>query len=142
MSADVDRLSEKLFTLQSERNGASATRTKEDVEKLAEDWLVGAARQVQGTTSFVLNGHVGPAEVQAVLNAYLLESPALREFVAAKVSGVAEVSDRQKKQHLSKLDGAIATAERDLLAAKKAEAEAALEAEFAARKAQLEADAA
>ena len=41
---------------------------------VAESWLAAALARTNGSTKgYVLNGHVGPAEVQAVLSEYLLE---------------------------------------------------------------------
>jgi hypothetical protein len=87
---------------------ALATRTREDVRALAETWLAAALGRVNGTgAGFVLNQHVGPAEIQAVLSEYLLENPALIDFIVGKVDSTTELSERQKKQRLSKVDAEI-----------------------------------
>ena len=121
---------ERLEQLRGERAEISARRTKENVRELAETWLAAALGQVNGSTNYVLNGHISPAEVQAVLSEYLLASGALVEYVVAKVEPVAEMTNRQKAQRLGKLDSAIAAAEREAREAARAEALAAVERQF------------
>jgi hypothetical protein len=113
---------DKLAKLQAERAEVAAARTREDVKRLAEHWLAAALGQVNGATNYVLNGHVGPAEVQAVLAEYLLETGALIHSITAKVTAKVELTDRSKKQRLGKFDEQIAKAtaearEEDLAAA-------------------------
>jgi hypothetical protein len=72
------------------------------------DWR---SLQVNGATNYVLNGHVGQAEIQAVLGEFLLESGALVDSIIAKTEAQAELTDRQKAGGLKKLDSAIAAAE-------------------------------
>ena len=102
---------EKLAALQAERNTVASIRTKEDVRSLAESWLAAALGQVNGSAGYILNGHIGPAEVQAVISEYLLESGALVDHIIKKTEGRAELTDRQKSGRLKRLDAEIATAE-------------------------------
>jgi hypothetical protein len=128
MSAAHDTLEQ----LRAERNTLAATRTREDVRKLAEDWLAAACARTNGTAAgFVLNGHASPGEVQAVLSEYLLDSPALLDFITASVEATTELSDRQKKQRLAKLDAEIAKLTEVVREAAKAEAIAAVERQYA-----------
>jgi hypothetical protein len=94
--------------------------------------LVRPAPRANGTAAgFVLNQHAGPAEVQAVLAEFLLDSPALLDFLVARVEQTTSLSDRQKKGQLGKLDEAIEQATAELLAARKRAALERVEAEFA-----------
>lgn len=130
--SDVEQLTERLAELTGERNTVAGTRTREDVRGLAESWLGAACARANGTAAgFVLNQHAGPAEVQAVLAEFLLDSPALLDFLVARVEQTASLSDRQKKQQLGKLDEAMAAATAELLAARRAAAIAEVEAQFA-----------
>jgi hypothetical protein len=113
---------DKLARLQAERAEIEATRTREDLKALAEHWLAAALVQVNGSANYVLNGHIGPAEVQAVLAEYLLESPALVDFITAKVTAQAQLSAKQKAARLKKLDDAIGAARGERQEAEKAAA--------------------
>jgi hypothetical protein len=123
---------ERLAELQAERNALASTRTREDVKALVERWLAAALARANGSTrGYVLNGHIGPAEVQAVLSEYLLESGALIDFIIAKVEAAAELTNRQKKQRLAKLDAEITRASQEARAAAKAAALAEVERQYA-----------
>jgi flagellar biosynthesis/type III secretory pathway protein FliH len=128
--SDVDTLTAKLAELRGERDTLVATRTKEDVQALAESWLAAALGQVNGATNYVLNGHIGPAEVRAVLSEYLLESGALGNFIIAKVEAAATLTNRQKDAKEKKLNAAIAKAEQEALEEARAAALAEVEARF------------
>jgi hypothetical protein len=120
-----------LEQLQAKRAEAAATRTKEDVRELAESWLAAVLAQVNGATrGFVLNGHVGPEQVRAVLSEYLLESGALVDFVMARVEAVAELTNRERSNRLKKLDAEIAKVNAEVREAAKAEALAEVERQF------------
>jgi hypothetical protein len=98
---------EKLDELQAERLEVAATRTKEDCRELAESWLAAALSQANGSArSYVLNGHIGPGEVQAVLSEYLLESGALVSFIVAKVEAASEMTNRERSAKVKRLDAA------------------------------------
>jgi hypothetical protein len=133
MNTDVplDQLAARLEALRSERNALASTRTREDIRALVESWLAAALRQFNGATSYVLNGRIDQASVQSVIAEFMLDSPDLIAFIAKKVEAMTELSDRAKKQRLAKLGAEIATVEKELLAARKAAALAALEAEYA-----------
>jgi hypothetical protein len=109
----------------------AGTRTKEDVRGLAENWLASACSRANGTAAgLVLNQHAGPAEVQAVLAEFLLESPALVDFISAKVEATTELTDRERAGRLKKLDEEIAKLEREQLRHAKAAALAEVEQRF------------
>jgi hypothetical protein len=63
-----------------------------------------------------------------VLTEFLL--PTVREEILAAVEGRAELTDREKAAQMKKLDGAIQKAEQEAREQAKAEALAAIEAEF------------
>jgi hypothetical protein len=130
MSVDTDKLEERLFGLRGERAAVAATRTREDVRALAEDWLAAACRRTNGTAGLVLNGHASPPEVLSVIAEFVLDSPDLIGFISKRVEAT-ELSARAKKQQLAKLDAEIAAVEKDLLAVRKREALERVEAEFA-----------
>jgi hypothetical protein len=122
---------EKLERLQAERAELAATRTKEDVKELAESWLAAALAQANGSArGYVLNGHIGPSEVQAVLSEYLLESGALVDFIIAKVEAAATLTNRQRDAKEKKLNAAIARAEQQARQEAEAEAIAEVKARF------------
>jgi hypothetical protein len=85
--------------------------------------LAAACARHNGTAAgFVLNGHANPAEVQAVISEYLLETPALLDFIAARVDATTTLTNRQKEQRLKKLDEEIAKLEAEQLRHAKAAA--------------------
>jgi hypothetical protein len=123
---------EKLAELRAERAEVAATRTREDVRELAESWLASALAKANGSArGYVLNGHVGRAEVQSVLAEYLLERGALIDFIVGKTEAVAGLTNRQRDAKLKKLDAAIAHAEAEALEQAKAEALRRVEEQFA-----------
>jgi hypothetical protein len=129
----LDRLQARLEELRGERAEVAATRTKEDVQELAESWLASACGRANGTAvGFVLNQHAGPAEVQAVLAEFLLESPALVDFISAKVEATTELTSRQRDAKAKKLDQQIAKLEQEQLRHAKAAALADVEQRFGA----------
>lgn len=84
MSA-VDKLEAKLTALRQDRDGLEATRTVEDMRTLAEDWLAAGLARVNGSAAgFAANGHANPEQVQAVIAEYLLNTPGLADFIAAR----------------------------------------------------------
>ena len=127
----VDPLTEKLEGLRVERATVAATRTKEDVRGLGEEWLASACRRMNGTVGLVLNGHANPEQVLSVIAEFLLDSPDLVAFITRKVEATAELSDKVKKQRLGKLDAEISKLEAEQLRHAKAAALAELEAKFA-----------
>ena len=75
--------------------------------------------------------HCG-SEVQAVLAEFLLESPALVDFLSAKVEATTELTNRDRAARLKKLDGEDAKIESEQLRNAKAAALAEVEAQFGA----------
>jgi hypothetical protein len=66
-----------------------------------------------------------------MLAEYLVNAPALLDFIVATVEATTQLTNRQRDSRLKRLDAAIATAEREELAARKAAALAEIEAQFA-----------
>jgi hypothetical protein len=129
----VDELEQRLAELQAERAEIASTRTREDVRVLAESWLSAALARTNGAArGYVLNGHVGPTEVQAVLSEYLLESGALVDFIIAKVEAEVVLTNRDRTAKVKKLESAIQACALELREARKKAALAEVEAEFAA----------
>jgi hypothetical protein len=122
MTAFVDPLAAKLAELEAERTTLAATRTKEDVRQLAESWLAAACRRMNGTAGLVLNGHANPEHALAVISEYLLDAPALLDFIVEKVEATTELSERQKKTRLAKFDAEIAKLKQEQLRHAKAAA--------------------
>jgi hypothetical protein len=85
----------------------------------------------QDFLELALNGHVGPAEVQAVISEHLLESSALIDSIVNKAETTTDLTNRQRDARLKKLDEAIAKATAGLREAHKKEALAAIEEQFA-----------
>ena len=131
MSDAIDKLAQLLAELKAEKQTLESTRTLEDVRALAESWLAAACTRMNGTAGLVLNGHASPEQVQAVLAEFLLDSPALLDFLVAKVEATTQLTNRQRDSRLKRLDTEIATAEREQLATRKAAALAELEEQFA-----------
>jgi hypothetical protein len=130
--SDLEQLTSKLAELQAERVALANTRTKEDVRALAESWLAAACSRMNGTAGLVLNGHARPEQIQAVLAEFLLDSPALLDFIVDKVEPLAELTDKSKSAKLKKLDAEIAKAEQEYREVRKQAALEQIEAEFAA----------
>jgi hypothetical protein len=128
----LDQVAARLEELRRERAEVAGTRTKEEVRGLAETWLAAACSRTNGTAGFVLNQHAGPAEVQAVLAEFLLESPALVDFISAKVEATTELTNRERAGSLKRLDAAIGKVEQEQLRHAKAAALAEVEQRFAA----------
>jgi uncharacterized membrane protein YukC len=69
--------------------------------------------------------------VKAVLSQYLLESPALIDFITAKVEATTTLSTKQRDTKLRKLNAELAELEKQHLEARKQAAMEQLEREFA-----------
>jgi hypothetical protein len=78
-----------------------------------------------------LNGHIGPAEVQAVLAEYLLESDPLVDSIIAKVTAQVELTNRERDAKVKKPEAAIAKASQEAREAAKRKAIAAVERQYA-----------
>jgi hypothetical protein len=133
MSGDLEHLTGALAELQTERNRIDALRTKEDLVKLAEDWLSAARTRSSGTMGYVLNGHARQDLIAAVLAEYALQDERLLPWLVSRLEqfDTAGISERQKKKRLAELDAKTKVATSELVAARKAAALADVEAEFA-----------
>jgi hypothetical protein len=120
---------EKLVELRDQRAELDATRTREDLRVLAEQWLSAVLSRVNGSSGFVMNLAAGPEQVQAVLTEFLL--PTVRESILAAVEGNSDLTNRDKAAQLKKLDAAIQKAEQEAREQAKAEALAEVEQRFA-----------
>jgi hypothetical protein len=129
----LDQLAARLAELRDMRDTLTNTRSKEDVRALAESWLASAGGRANGTAvGFVLNQRAGPAEVQAVLAEFLLESPALVDFLSAKVEATTDLTSRQRDAKVKKLDEEIGKLQAEQRRHAKAAALAEVEAQFGA----------
>jgi hypothetical protein len=128
---DVAQLEAKLAELQSERDALEATRTREDVRQLAESWLAAAYARMNGTAGLVLNGHANPPEIQSVIAEFLLDSPALLDFITKKAEATTALTNRQRDSKLRRLSSEIAELEKQHLEHRKKAAIEQLEREFA-----------
>jgi hypothetical protein len=129
--SDLEQLTARLAELENERDALTSARTKEDVRALAESWLAAACARMNGTPGLVLNGHANPDQVHAVLAEFLLDSPALLDFIVRKVEATTELTNRQRDSRLRKLGQQIDAATAELREARKQAALAELEREFA-----------
>ena len=98
---------EKLEALTAERAEVAAQRTREDIKAINERSLANAYARLNGS------------------------SPSLLEHIVAKNTPEDALSDRQKKQRLSKLDAEIAELKAEVKKHAKAAALAEVEREFA-----------
>jgi hypothetical protein len=119
---------ERLVELRDRRAELDATRTREDLRALAEQWLSAVLSRVNGSSGFVMNLAAGPEQVQAVLTEFLL--PTVRESILAAVEGKSDLTNRDKAAQLKKLDAAIQKTEAEARDQAKAEALAEVEARF------------
>jgi hypothetical protein len=129
MTADEKRA--ELNDLKAERAAVAATRTREDVRDLAAAWLANARARASTAAGLVLNGHANPAEVQAVLAEFLLDSSAFAAWLGNRAEATAKIANRERRAHLKRLDAAILKADVAAREAAKTEALAAVEAQFA-----------
>jgi hypothetical protein len=127
----LDQLEARLAELRSERAELAHTRTREEVRKLAQEWLAAACARMNGTAGLVLNGHANPEQVLGVISEYLLDSPALLDFIVEKVETTTDLTNRGRAAKLKKLDEQIAKLEQEQLRHAKAAALAEVERQFA-----------
>jgi hypothetical protein len=111
----LNQLEARLHELRNERDTLAGTRTREDVRALAEDWLGAACARMNGTAGLVLNGHANPPEIQSVIAEFLLDSPALLDFIVTKVEATTELTNRQRDAKIKKLDEQISKLEQEQL---------------------------
>jgi hypothetical protein len=132
MSAATETLEARLAELRGERAALTAVRTHDDAERAAMEYADTVRRRHAELGGFVLGGAIVGDPLQSVLTAFIVSRPDFEAWLVEQAKAVCgELSDRQKKQTLGKLDAAIASAERDVLAARKQEALERVEREFA-----------
>jgi hypothetical protein len=129
--SDIDKLEQRLVELRGERDTLAITRTKEEVREFAESWLAAACARMNGTAGLVMNGHANPPEIQSVIAEFLLDSPALLDFIVKKVEATIDLTNRARDSKLRKLSSEIGEVEKQHLEARKAAAMEQLEREFA-----------
>jgi hypothetical protein len=132
MSAvDVEQLEARLAELQGERATLAAARTQDDAERAAKEYADAVRRTHADMGGFVLGGAILGDPLNSVMHAFIVSRPDFEAWLVEQAKAVCgELSDRQKKQRLGKLDEAIAEVTGDLREVRKAEALAAVEAEF------------
>ena len=128
----IDQLEDRLAELQAERTTLDGTKTREDLATLADDWLTIARSRASGSIGHVLNGHLAPDYVSAVLAERALEDPNLGPWLVARLEELDTIgiSAKTKAAKLSKLDAAIGKATAELRELSKAEALAEIERQF------------
>lgn len=136
MSASIEQLETGLEELRAERAGLVNARTKEDTAQAAAAFLETARARSQGLGALVVEGHAVGDPLDALLQAFVLADPRLEAWLVEQAGQFAELTEKERDSRVKKLDGEIAKVEKDLLAARKAEAIGKLEAEMA----QVEAD--
>jgi hypothetical protein len=129
----IEQLEAGLAELRGERSAVEATMTRDDLSRNVDEWLSTARAHAAGSSRLVLGGQASGEHLAAVLSEDRLADDGLAGRIVARLErqGFGELSDRQKKQKLAKLDTEIASVEKDLLAARKREALERVEAEFA-----------
>jgi hypothetical protein len=121
----------RLTELRNERDAVASTRTREDERTLAEEWLAAIRARFSGSTRLAVAQAGGLEQLQAVGFAYLFESPGFRDFVIGRVEAQAELTNKTKSTRLAKLGAEITRAEGELREARKQEALAEVERQFA-----------
>ena len=126
---------EKLEALTAERAEVAAQRTREDIKAINERSLANAYARLNGSSPshFFLNETATPEHLEAVIAEFQVETkgPSLLEHIVANNTPEDALSDRQKKQRLSKLDAEIAELKAEVKKHAKAAALAEVEREFA-----------
>jgi hypothetical protein len=107
--------------------------TKEDLGRRVEEWLAIARGRAVGASRLILGGRADGEHLAAVLHEDRLDDAGLAARIVARLEfqGFGSLSDRQKSSKLKALDEKIAAAITELREARKLEALAAVEAEFA-----------
>ena len=125
---------EKLEQLRAERAAVEVVMTKEDLARNVDEWLATARAQAAGSSRLVVGGQASGEHLAAVLHEDRLDDEGLAARLVARLAeqGFGELSDRQKKQKLAKLDDEIAKVSGELREEAKAAALAAIEEQYAA----------
>ena len=129
MSAEIEKLEAKLAEINAEYVAVASARTKEDVRELAESWIASRLAQVDASIAFVLNGHVGAVESQAVRERLDLEDK--REQIIAAAEATTTLTNRQRDAKMRKLGAEMERIRKQHNEARKAAAMEQLEREFA-----------
>jgi len=132
MTADIAQLETNLRELTGERDALVAARTNEATAEAARAFLDAARARSEGLGSIVVGGHAVGDPLDDVLRAFLVTDPRLEPWLVEQAGQFAELTEKERASRLKKIDTAIASAQKDLLAARKAAAMAQLEADFAA----------
>jgi hypothetical protein len=131
MSAGLKQFEARLAELQGERAGVAATRTRDDAERAAKEYVHAVRRSHERMGGFILGGAIFGDPLASVLGAFIVSRPEFEAWLAEQARTVCEKwSDRQKEQRLAKLDEAIAKATGDLREAAEAAAVAEVRARF------------
>jgi hypothetical protein len=123
---------EKLEELQSQRAALAATRTQGDAERAVKEYADAVRRTHAEMGGFVLGGAILGDPLDSVMRAFMVSRPDFEAWLVDQAKAVCgQLSDRQKKQTLAKLDEAIAAAKQEVLGARKQQALEEVEREFA-----------
>jgi hypothetical protein len=131
MSADLEQLTATIDELKGQRDGLVAARTKESTAEAARAFLEAARARSEGVGGLVVGGHAVGQPLDDVLRAFLLSDPKLEGWLVERAEQFAELTAKAKAAQLKKLDGEIAKVQGEARDAAKAEALAAVEAQYA-----------
>jgi len=131
--SDVDEKLEalvgRLAATESEYATVAGSRTRKDMRELAKSWIASRLAQVDASIAFVLNGHVGAVESQAVREKLDLEDK--RERIIAAAEATTTLTNRQRDSKMRKLAAEMEQLRKQHNEARKQAAMEQLEAEFA-----------
>jgi len=129
--SDLQELTSQLEELKGQRDGLLSARTKEATAEAARTFLEGARARSQGVGGLVVGGHSVGQPLDDVLRAFLLADSKLEAWLVEQAEQFAELTSKQRDSQLRKISAEIEAATAELRSARKAEAIAAIEAEYA-----------
>jgi hypothetical protein len=129
--SDLQELTSRLEELKGQRDGLLSARTKEATAEAARAFLEGARARSQGVGGVVVGGHSAGQPLDDVLRAFLLADSKLEAWLVEQAEQFAELTSKQRDSQLRKISAEIEAATAELRSARKAEAIAAIEAEYA-----------
>jgi hypothetical protein len=138
---DIGELEARLAELRDKRDTLASSLTRDGAERAARDFAEGARQRVD-VAGYILNGAAVGDPLQAVLNAFVLEHSDFERWAIEKAQSIKGITltDRQRDSQLKKLDGEIAAAEKQHLAARKQAALEQVERDYADNAAAIERD--
>jgi len=131
---DIEQLEERLAELRGERASVESVMSREDLARNVDEWLATARAHAAGSSRLVLGGTASGEHLAQVLHEDRLDDEGLAGRTVARLErqGFGQLSDRQKGSKLKALDEKIAKATAELREARKRQALAEIEEQFAA----------